>query len=464
MVGLISTGPTLSSLKFGLAFKWLSLQWILAVYIVLHVNKLHHCELYLSFSHPSTILSNLLGFQPWLKFPAQSNILVISVHHLSWILAPCCYACWYFYNGLSLPERQAMVMWPPCWNVTQSPSNWTDGNKQVSKACNCSRVVDFLMIVSWLSQDCLMTVSWLSHDCLMIVSWLSYDSLRVVSGLFHDCVMTVSWISHEFFMIFLRFFSQEFLNKKNLTFSWLSHDFLTTFSWLSQYLLTTFIQISHDFLLAFSQLFALLCYDFLMALLWSSHKKISWPVHDFLMTVSWLSYNCLMTFSWPYHGFLLTFFWLYHDFLMTFSWLSHDFLVTFFWTSFSCLSDDFLLNFSWLSHEWQMTFSWISHKLLMTFSWFFQDLIMGFSWLFHDFLLKLLKCLNKQWFVPNRPLLLTKCWSMFHQLASYFVGKRKYSKGHSILDILEVNFVLAHFGQPLGNFSICPKFIYLPYI
>ena len=45
--------------------------------------------------------------------------------------------------------------------------------------CIWSRVVDCLMIVSWLSLDCLMTVSWLPHDCLMTALWLS-----------HDCLMT----------------------------------------------------------------------------------------------------------------------------------------------------------------------------------------------------------------------------------------------------------------------------------
>ena len=89
-----------------------------------------------------------------------------------------------------LPESQAMVLWPPCWRVTDWPSHWTDKNRHV---CNWSRVVDFLIIVPLLSHDCLMTVSWLSHDCLMTVSWLSHDCLMTITRLCHDCLMTFSW-------------------------------------------------------------------------------------------------------------------------------------------------------------------------------------------------------------------------------------------------------------------------------
>ena len=65
------------------------------------------------------------------------------------------------------PRRRlkAMAMRPPCWKVVTS--NWTNENRHVCKAWNWSRVVDCLMIVSWLYHDCLMTVSWMSHDCVM---------------------------------------------------------------------------------------------------------------------------------------------------------------------------------------------------------------------------------------------------------------------------------------------------------
>ena len=78
----------------------------------------------------------------------------------------------------------AMVMWPPIKGMTHSPSNWTDNNKHVCKVCNWSRVVDCLMIVSWLSNDCLMAVLWLYYDCLMtqkefIRIWWAMSQCRV---------------------------------------------------------------------------------------------------------------------------------------------------------------------------------------------------------------------------------------------------------------------------------------------
>ena len=46
-----------------------------------------------------------------------------------------------------LPERQAMVMWPPIQDVTNRFKS-TDKNRHVCKACNWSRVLDCLMTVS----------------------------------------------------------------------------------------------------------------------------------------------------------------------------------------------------------------------------------------------------------------------------------------------------------------------------
>ena len=96
-----------------------------------------------------------------------------------------------------LPERQPMVLWLPIRDVTDSPSKWTEKNRHV---CNWSRVVDYVMTVSWLSHHCLMTISSLSHDCLMTVSWLSHDFPMTFSWVSHYCLMTVSWLSHDCLM------------------------------------------------------------------------------------------------------------------------------------------------------------------------------------------------------------------------------------------------------------------------
>ena len=90
----------------------------------------------------------------------------------------------------SLPERQAMVMWPPCFQVTNHLK--TDKNKGLK----------------------LKQIIRISHDFLMTFSWLSYDF-----------PMTFLWLSLKFFLI---------------TFFGLSHDFLMTFSWLSMDFLKTF--------------------------------------------------------------------------------------------------------------------------------------------------------------------------------------------------------------------------------
>ena len=69
-----------------------------------------------------------------------------------------------FFLPWPLSERQVMVMWPPCWRVTDSWSNWTDKNRHVCKARKWSRGVD-------------------CHDCIMTVSWLlEIDFWKIIAG------------------------------------------------------------------------------------------------------------------------------------------------------------------------------------------------------------------------------------------------------------------------------------------
>ena len=106
---------------------------------------------------------------------------------------------WLFLPG-PLPERQAMVMWPSCLNVTDwLIFNWTDKNRHVCKAGNWSRV-DCLMTVSWLSPDCVMTVSWLLKiDCWSLIpgNWLlEINCWKLIVGnwlLEIDCWKLIAW-------------------------------------------------------------------------------------------------------------------------------------------------------------------------------------------------------------------------------------------------------------------------------
>ena len=88
-----------------------------------------------------------------------------------------------------LPERQSMVLWPPCRVVIRQPvSNWTDKDRQVCEACNWSKEVDFIMTVAWLSHECwkMIVGNWsLTIYCWKLIAgyWLlEIDCWKLIDG------------------------------------------------------------------------------------------------------------------------------------------------------------------------------------------------------------------------------------------------------------------------------------------